>query len=195
MVAICSITKPLLYLICAVYLFKDISCSCDKIAVFMCRFYLIKTATKIISMHLLFPQDVWTAMHNDKELVSKYMKPLLVGEVQGKEVRFVLCIYFLFLTINQVFTGQRDNTMEDLITFATTQFLLFWHYWPVCHMISYCTKNRICKPALESQYIRWNTRAFSLSSSLFDKCPVTLQKISLSPTKDGGEGMSRLFHS
>lgn len=29
--------------------------------------------------------DVWTAMHNDKELVSKYMKPLLVGEVQTEE--------------------------------------------------------------------------------------------------------------
>lgn len=29
--------------------------------------------------------DVWTAMHNDKEFVSKYMKPLLVGEVKTVE--------------------------------------------------------------------------------------------------------------
>jgi hypothetical protein len=34
-------------------------------------------------------QDVWTAMHNDKDFVGKYLKPLYIGEVQDyNAVRF-----------------------------------------------------------------------------------------------------------
>ena len=91
----------------------------------MRRFYLIKTATKIASMHLLFPQDVWTAMHNDKELVSKYMKPLLVGEVQGEEVRFVLCIFFFSDNISSFYRskGQHYGRLDNFCDYTVLALL------------------------------------------------------------------------
>lgn len=34
-----------------------------------------------VLLYFFCSQDVWTAMHNDKEFVGKYMKPLYIGEV------------------------------------------------------------------------------------------------------------------